>query len=129
MRHNVGKVGFKLADYIIANGPWSHIQIDCCLSFPEAYDGSKVLLVLVDLFTSFVMVFPLKDKSAKSVAEKLWWVCSIFGLPTVLQSDNGKEFCNSVVKEMTKLMQIDLRFIAPCNPRCDGAVERVVGVV
>ena len=129
MRHVVGKVGFKPAEYIISNGPWSHIQMDCCLSFPEAHDGSKVLLVIIDLFTSFVMVFPLKDKSAKSVAEKLWWVCSLFGLPSVLQSDNGKEFCNSVVKEMVKIMQIDLRFIAPYNPRCDGAVERAVGVV
>jgi hypothetical protein len=129
MRHVVRKSGFKPAEYITSNGPWSHIQLDCCLSFPEAFDGNKVLLVIIDHFTSFVLVFPLKDKSAKSVAEKLWWVCSIFGLPSVIQSDNGKEFCNTVVKELVSLMQVDFRFIAPYNPRCDGAVERAVGVV
>ena len=129
MRFVVGKKGFKPAEYILSNGPWSHVQMDLCLSFPEAHDGSKALLVLIDLFTSFVIAFPIQDRSAKSVAEKLWHVCSLFGLPSVLQSDNGKEFCNEVVKEMSKIMQLDLRFIAPYNPRCDGAVERAVGVL
>jgi hypothetical protein len=129
MRFVVGKKGFKPAEYILSNGPWSHVQMDLCLSFPEAHDGSKALLVLVDLFTSYVIAFPIRDRSAKSVAEKLWLVCSMFGLPSVLQSDNGKEFCNEVVREMSKIMQLDLRFIAPYNPRCDGAVERAIGVL
>jgi hypothetical protein len=128
-RFVIGKVGFKPANYILSVGPWSHIQLDCCLSFPKAYDGNKELLVIIDHFTSFVIAFPIRDRSAKSVAEKLWQVCALFGLPSILQSDNGKEFCNSVLKEMGKIMQLDLRYIAPYNPRCDGAVERAVGVI
>jgi len=128
-RFVIGKVGFKPSSFILSQGPWSHIQMDCCLSFPKAYDGNSDLLVIIDLFTSFVIAFPIKDRSAKSVAQKLWHVCSLFGLPSILQSDNGKEFCNSVLKEMVKIMQLDLRYIAPYNPRCDGAVERAVGVI
>jgi hypothetical protein len=128
-RFLIGKAGFKPSSFILSEGPWSHIQIDCCLSFPQAYDGNRDLLVIIDLFTSFVIAFPIPDRSAKTVAKKLWQVCALFGLPHILQSDNGKEFCNSVLKEMVKIMQLDLRFIAPYNPRCDGAVERAVGVI
>jgi len=129
MRYVVERKGYKPAEWINSKSPWEHIQIDLCLSFPESYDGYKYLLVIVDLFTSFVIVRPLKDKSANSVADVLWDVFSLFGFPKILQSDNGTEFCGKVVKEIIKLSKIDQRFIAPWNPRCDGAVENAVKIV
>jgi hypothetical protein len=75
------------------------------------------------------LAFPILTTSAKCIAEKLWYACSLFGLPMILQSDNGPEFANKVVAEMVKLMHLDHRFIAPWNPRTDGKVERAIGVI
>ena len=47
-----------------------------------------------------------------------------FGIPKILQSDNGPEFDNSLISEMVKLFGLDHRLISAYNPRADGLVER-----
>ena len=128
-RYVVTKAGFKPAQYIMAPGPWHHVQFDCAVHLPESPEGFTALLVFIDVFSGFVVLYPIKTTSAECVAEKLWHLCCLFGFPNILQSDNGPEFANEVVQELVKLMKIDRRFIAPYNPRCDGKVERVIGVV
>jgi hypothetical protein len=128
-RFVVVKSGFKPAQFITAPGPWHHVQFDCVTSLPESPDGMTVLLVFIDVFTGFVLCYPIPSKEARFIAEKLWLVCCTFGFPAILQSDNGTEFTNEVVRELVKLMHVDRRFIAPYNPRCDGKVERAIGVI
>jgi hypothetical protein len=47
----------------------------------------------------------------------------------VLQSDNGKEFVNSLVRVLVSLYGIQHRTIAAYNPRSDGKVERSIRTV
>ena len=49
------------------------------------------------------------------------------GLPKILQSDNGPEFVNEVIRALVKLTGIEHRLISPYNPRADGKVERSIG--
>ena len=52
-----------------------------------------------DHFSKFRIVFPLPSKEASEVADQLnTRVFSFFGLPSILHSDNGKEFVNSVIQ-------------------------------
>ena len=127
-RFVVAKHGFKPADYIISKGIWSHIQIDCA-SFPESKDGFNTLLVIIDVFSGFILLFPMKGQEAKMVAKNLWSTFSLFGLPDILQSDNGPEFRSKIIAELTELMKINHRFIIPYNPRCDGKVERAIETI
>ena len=54
---------------------------------------------VVDHFTKFRVLFPLENKSANEVAKHLIErVFSLFGLPTILHSDNGTEFVNEIVQ-------------------------------
>ena len=55
-------------------------------------DGYRVLLVLVDVFSGYVIVRPLKNDDAASIAQELWYVFSLLGFPRVLQSDNAPKF-------------------------------------
>jgi hypothetical protein len=128
-RFVVRKSGFKPSQFITSDGPWSHIQMDCMTHLPESAQGYTAMLVIVDVFTGFVLAFPIETTSAKCIAEKLWYSCSLFGLPKIVQSDNGPEFANKVVQEVVRLMHLDHRFIAPWNPRTDGKVERTIGVL
>ncbi len=128
-RFVVVKSGFKPAQFIAAPGPWHHVQFDCKVKLPNSPEGFTTLLVFIDVFSGFVLLFPVKTPSAECIAEKLLQVCTTFGFPAILQSDNGTEFNNKVVEAMSELMKLDRRFIAPYNPRCDGKVERAISVI
>jgi hypothetical protein len=67
--------------------------------------------------------------SADIVANELWYVCCTFGIPKIIQSDNGPEFVNEVIRALTNLVGIDHRLISPYNPRADGKVERSIQTV
>ena len=71
----------------------------------------------------------LKSNTGDAVAHELWQLIALFGLPKVIQSDNGAEFNNSVVRALVKLLGNEHRFISPYNARCDGKVERAIGTV
>ena len=48
-----------------------------------------------------------------------------FGVPRVIQSDNGKEFSNRMLREFLTRLNIQLVHGRPRNPRAQGQVERV----
>lgn len=68
----------------------------------------------------------LKSKTAFEVATVLFDVFCDIGFPRVLQSDNGLEFANHVLKELITAMVVDHRLITPCHPRANGVAERNV---
>ena len=128
-RFTVVKSGFHPAQFIVANGPAEHFQIDTSVHLPVSPDGYTALLVCIDVFTGFVILRPLRNTTAELVAAELWSIFSILGLPKILQSDNGSEFNNDVLRTLIKLTGIEHRFISPYNPRADGKVERSIGTV
>jgi hypothetical protein len=127
-KHTIVKSGYSPAQSIYAARPSDHYQIDL-LQLPQSMEGWKFCLICVDVFTGFVMLKPLVDKSASCVARALWDICCTIGLPRILQSDNGTEFSNKICNSLCRLTGIPRRFIAPYNPRADGKVERSVKTV
>ena len=129
MKFVVTKSGYHPASYITSSGPWEHIQIDTSIHLPASPDGYVALLVVICIFTGFVILRPLKSHNAETVSRKLWKIFCLFGLPKIIQSDSGPEFCNDVIRALVKIVGIIHRFITPYNPRCDGKVERSIGTV
>lgn len=128
-RYVVVKQGFHPAQFITANGPCDHIQIDTSVHLPESPEGFTALLVCICVFTGFVMLYPLKDTTAENVAYHLWKTFCIIGFPKIIQSDNGPEFVNEVIRAFAKLTGIEHRLISPYNPRADGKVERSIQTI
>ena len=126
-RYNVAKAGFNPAMAITSTAPGDHLQIDCSVHLPPSPDGYTALLFIIDVYTGFLIVRPLKATSAHEVARNLWEVFCIIGIPKILQSDNGPEFVNDILRAMVKLTGMDHRLISPYNPRADGKVERSIG--
>ena len=66
-------------------------------------DGDlKWILVYQDHVTKFVQLCPVKSKRAPEIAYQLLDIFSKFGTPSILQSDNGREFVNSVITELSE---------------------------
>jgi hypothetical protein len=128
-RYTVVKSGYNPGEYIMAEGPWEHLQMDCSVHLPTTPDGHTAMLVIIDVFTGFALLRAMKSTTADAVAQHLWDVFTTFGPPKILQSDNGPEFVNDVIRAVATLTGVEHRTISPYNPRADGKVERCIGTV
>ncbi|XP_072751056.1 KRAB-A domain-containing protein 2-like [Anoplolepis gracilipes] len=85
----------------------------------------KFILVYQDHLTKFVQLRALKSKRAEEVACNLIDIFTIFGAPSILQSDNGREFSNQIVEEACAMWP-DLTIVhgKPRHSQTQGSVER-----
>jgi transposase InsO family protein len=97
VRFVVTKTGYHPFTAITADGPWTHIQIDCSVHLPLSSNGYTTLFVVIDVFTGFVILRPVKNSTGDTIARELWNIFCIMGLPKIIQSDNGPEFVNQVI--------------------------------
>lgn len=125
-RWTIVQSGYHPLTPISASDPMDVIAIDTAHSFPTTPRGNNVLLVVICVFTRFVFLRALPDNSAISVASALFGIFLDFGFPRIIQSDNGTEFVNSVVKHLTSSFGIDHRLSTPYHPRANGLAERTV---
>ena len=100
-------------------------QIDLMDFQSIAYNGYRFIFNYQDHFTKFVWLRALKTKRAEEVASQLIEVFSILGPPAILQSDNGREFINSVISEL-KVLWPTVTIIngRPRHPQSQGSIER-----
>jgi hypothetical protein len=65
----------------------------------------KWMMVYQDHLTTFVVIRPLTSKRAAEVAYKLMDIFLLFGVPHILQSDNGSEFTAQIMSGLKELWQ------------------------
>jgi hypothetical protein len=126
LRYNVGKAGFHPQNSIQAKYPFEHIAVDNFQMESTSPRGYNYVLVVVDIATRFVLLYPLENEKATSIAKRLWECFCLFGVPKVIQSDRGAAFVNKIVSKLTLELGVDHRLVAPYNPRANGAAERFV---
>ena len=65
-------------------------------------DGCKFLLVLIDIFSRFLFIVPLKNKQHQNIIDDLKSVFQTGRKPNSLRTDKGSEFKNRWVKTFLK---------------------------
>ena len=87
--------------------------------------GKKInLLVCQDHFTKFSQSIITKDQTAKSVAKALWnEFFLLYGFPSKIISDQGRDFESKLVKELCQLAGIQKCRTTPYHPS-GNCVER-----
>ena len=99
-------------------------QVDL-VNFQTLNDGDfKYIMTYVNHFTKFCILRPLTSKRAEEVAMHLLDIFLTFGAPVILQSDNGREFVNSLISELS-IMWPSLKLVTgrPRHPQRQGAVD------
>jgi transposase InsO family protein len=86
--------------------------------------GKKFVLCITDAFTKYAEMVAIDNKEATTVARQVFerWICR-FGTPLEIVTDNGREFCNALSKELYKLLQIKHSTTTPYWPQCNSQAE------
>ena len=84
------------------------------------------VLVITDHFSRHVQAYKVPDKRAITITKCLYdQYFRHNGFPRCLMSDQGKEFCNNILKEMCYYLNIKKVRTTPYHPQSNGTVERV----
>jgi hypothetical protein len=101
------------------------IQIDTVGQFETSTAGNKYAVTIVCELSKYVVAIPVKDKSAKSIADAMFkYFILIYGLPKLIKSDMGTEYVNSLFSNLTSLLKIEHKTSAPYHHQTIGTVER-----
>ena len=103
----------------------SREQVDLIDMQNQADGENKWIFVYQDHLTKFEQLRPVTSKLAPEIAYQLLDVLSIFDAPNILQSDNGREFFNSIIDEHRSMWE-GLKIVhgKPRNIQSQGSVER-----
>ena len=98
--------------------------MDVVGEFDVTPEGYKFILMLQDSWSRFVQAYTLKQKMAEEVASTIMdkFICT-FDCPETFHSDQGKEFCNTIMKILLKKLGIKHELAPVVNPQ-SNLVER-----
>jgi hypothetical protein len=82
------------------------------------------VLVLIDCFTRWVSLYPLKDGTMEGARTSLLWHVGHFVAPSVVIHDGGTEFTNGTVKELFAMCGIENIKTLAYSKEENGMVER-----
>ena len=105
--------------------PMERVCLDLLGPFPESRNRNKYVLSIVDQFTRWVELFPIKNMEAITIAKVFVnEFVSRYGLSRQILTDQGRQFESMLFKEICVLMDIDKKRNTSFHPQTNGIQER-----
>ncbi|GFW45707.1 hypothetical protein TNCV_3246441 [Trichonephila clavipes] len=105
--------------------PLSTYHVDFIGPLPSTNKSYQHIFTVVDAFTKFTRLYPVKTVSAESALEKLKQQQKTFGNPIRIISDRGSAFTSKLFHDYCDEENIQHLQIATGVPRGNGQVERI----
>lgn len=104
--------------------PFEHLIIDCVGPLPKSKSGSQYLLTVMCLVTRYPAAYALRNITAKSIVKALTQFIAIFGIPKVVQSDQGSNFSSHLFAQVMEQLGIKHNQASAYHAQSQGALER-----
>lgn len=105
--------------------PFDFIQIDTIEPTRRSINNFQYAVTLVDELSKFLVLIPVTDKSAKTVARAIFEkFILVYGSMKAITSDLGTEYVNEVIQELTQLLNIEHKKSTAYHHETVGTVER-----
>ena len=100
------------------------VHIDLLGPLKTSEEGNKYVLCMTDAFSKVVEITAIPDKKAQTVAKAFFekWICR-YSVPIQVNSDQGKEFCNELMEDLSKLLGFKRKQGTAFHPQSNAQVE------
>jgi hypothetical protein len=109
--------------------PMEKISIDTIGPLPKDREGNEYALVIIDMFSRWMTIYPTKTVSAEEAAKVLLHHVGTFGVPAQIQSDNGSQFVNELIMEFLETIGSEHITGIAYSKQEQGIVERANGKI
>lgn len=110
---------------MVVGEPWERIGVDITGPHPRSSNGHVYILTVIDHFTKWVELFPMRDQEAATVAKLLVdRVICVHGCPIQILTDQGANFESELFRELCKRLNIDKIRTTAYRPQTNGNIER-----
>lgn len=113
-----------LQPILVRNEPFEHLIVDCVGPLPCSKSGCKYLLSVMCQNTRYPAAYPLRAITTKAVVKALSQFISVFGIPKVIQSDQGSNFSSHMFGQILKLLRVRHNQSSAYHAQSQGALER-----
>ncbi|CAH2097483.1 unnamed protein product [Euphydryas editha] len=104
--------------------PFHTLHADHLGPFPRSRRGYTYILVIVDSFTKYVCITPVRSTKTKESIKAFKTLFSYFGSPTRLITDRGSGFTSKKFKSFIQSVGAKHILNSVATPRANGQVER-----
>ena len=106
--------------------PFAKNAVDLSGPYPTSLSGNKYIISFIDIYSGWPEAFAVPSKNAENVVHLLLEeIIPKHSVPLVLQSDNGSEVVNRLVRETLKELNISHVTTSFYSPNVNGKVERL----
>jgi hypothetical protein len=107
------------------DNPWDKIALDIVGPLNVTTKGNRYILTCQDNLSKYLITMPVQGQTAEEIADKLMKnVILIFGIPSIILTDQGSNFCSDLFKRLCKLLKIEKIQTTAYHPESNGALER-----
>ena len=96
-----------LQPILVPEESFSKIIIDNVGPLPKTKRGNQYLLTILCPTTRYPIAIPLRNISAKNIANALMKIFTNFGFPKEIQSDRGSNFTSELFTKILKELDIN----------------------
>ncbi|KAG7464302.1 Retrovirus-related Pol poly from transposon 297 [Solea senegalensis] len=104
--------------------PFERVLVDCVGPLPRTKSGNQFLLTVMCATTRFPEAIPLRRITAPAITRALIKFFTMFGLPKVVQTDQGTNFLSRSFKQTLYALGITHSVSSAYHPQSQGALER-----
>ena len=102
------------------------VAVDTCGPLPEAADGSKYIIVCIDLLTRWIEVVPSATNDGDAISSAVRdRILTRHGSPDFIVCDNGPGYASKAFLELCRAWGSKRHLLLAYRPQGNGVVERV----
>lgn len=103
--------------------PFERISIDTIGPF-NSINHQKYAVTIICNFSKYLVIIPISNKEAVNIAKVLMKFILTYGNVKTILSDQGTEYMNRVISELTNLLKIEQKSSTAYHHETLGTVER-----
>ncbi len=92
--------------------------------FPRDDNDNVYILTVIDSFSRFVELIPMRHASAQEACRAILTVIGRYGVPSALRSDRGSQYTAQLFQQLLAALDVPHLTSLPYHPQANGLVER-----